>query len=651
MTARTQDSRPRLGLFSVRNRLLIMIVMAVIAPVIITQVVGLSTTQSSLSLQIDQQFNTLVTGESKALTAVLATQIELLTVLADNQIVKDAVVTQTDTYTGTETEIEQTILTNDEVWRAADAANNDRDSLVRSVLQSAASEPLVNFRLDFPDHVELFVTDTYGANVGTTNRTSDYYQADEGWWQAIWNDGEGAVYIANEMEFDESANVYSINMGVPILTDTGEPIGVMRTTFQVGALRERVSALQFGETGRAILVNHNAQILASQDLESFGTTWSDLAPILTEAGEQDAEETFTLLDETGRTVITGAALLTTDGSIPAIDSLNWFLVVVQSEEEALSPVNQAVTSVLVPAAIIIVIGLVAAYYLANQIANPLRRATDVAERIAAGDLDQRINVTSQDEIGILSYALNNMTDQLQDLIGTMEQRIADRTRDLETVVDVNEQISTILDLDRLLQDMVDLTKERFGLYHSHVYMLNEAGDTLVLTSGAGHVGRQMVAEVRTIDFNNRDSIVATAARTREGMVVNDVTESPTFLPHALLPRTRSELAVPLIARGRVLGVLDVQSDEVGHFTEEVFGVLEIMAGQISTALSNAQLFEVADRTSRHEAALGKIDRQIQEAVDMDEVLQVAVRELGKALRVPHTAIELRVSSDDSEEDK
>jgi GAF domain-containing protein len=74
-----------------------------------------------------------------------------------------------------------------------------------------------------------------------------------------------------------------------------------------------------------------------------------------------------------------------------------------------------------------------------------------------------------------------------------------------------------------------------------------------------------------------------------------------------------------------------------------------MSGQIATALSNAELYAVAERTSRHERAIGKINQEIQSANDLDEVLQTAVRELGKALRVPHTAIELQVSPDENHE--
>ena len=79
--------------------------------------------------------------------------------------------------------------------------------------------------------------------------------------------------------------------------------------------------------------------------------------------------------------------------------------------------------------------------------------------------------------------------------------------------------------------------------------------------------------------------------------------------------------MPLVARGQLLGVLDVQSDKAGFFTQDMLSVIQLLAGQVAVAISNARLYENAERSSRHERALGNIDRKIQDAVDMDEILR------------------------------
>ncbi|MGH2522813.1 MAG: GAF domain-containing protein, partial [Anaerolineales bacterium] len=165
-----------------------------------------------------------------------------------------------------------------------------------------------------------------------------------------------------------------------------------------------------------------------------------------------------------------------------------------------------------------------------------------------------------------------------------------RALELETVAQVSTAASTILQAEELLQTVVDLTKTRFGLYHAHIYLLDDATQTLVLSAGAGEVGRRMVAEGRRIPLGWEQSLVARAARARQGVVVNDVRESPDFLSHPLLPNTRSELAVPMIVGDNVLGVFDVQADSVNRFTEKDVRIQTTLAEQVAVALQNANLY-------------------------------------------------------------
>jgi len=171
-----------------------------------------------------------------------------------------------------------------------------------------------------------------------------------------------------------------------------------------------------------------------------------------------------------------------------------------------------------------------------------------------------------------------------------QEALAKRAVELATVAEVSTVASTILEAERLLQEVVDLTKERFGLYHAHIYLLDEAARTLNLAVGAGEVGRQMVAQQYAIPLDREQSLVARAARTRQGVIVNDVRSAPDFLPNPLLPETRSEMALPLIVGERVLGVFDVQADVVNRFTDEDLRVQTALAGQVAVALQNANLY-------------------------------------------------------------
>jgi PAS domain S-box-containing protein len=139
--------------------------------------------------------------------------------------------------------------------------------------------------------------------------------------------------------------------------------------------------------------------------------------------------------------------------------------------------------------------------------------------------------------------------------------------------------------------VVDLTKERFGLYHAHIYLLAEDRSSLNLVAGAGETGRAMVAEGWSIPLEQERSLVARAARRRQGVIVNDVRQEPDWLPNPLLPDTRAEMAVPIIVGDQVLGVLDVQSDVTNRFMDEDVRIQTTLAGQIGVALRNARLYE------------------------------------------------------------
>jgi putative methionine-R-sulfoxide reductase with GAF domain len=200
-------------------------------------------------------------------------------------------------------------------------------------------------------------------------------------------------------------------------------------------------------------------------------------------------------------------------------------------------------------------------------------------------------VINNNQRRIAQKRLAQSNQELQVLQVSLEQRVDERTKALTTVSEIGTAASTILEIDKLLQEVVNVSKERFGLYHAHIYLLDESEENLVLSSGAGEPGRQMVAQGRSIPLAQEKSLVARAARERQGVTVNDVTQEPDFLPNPLLPDTRSELAVPMMVGEKVIGVFDVQSDVVGRFTEADIAVQIALASQIASAVQNARLFE------------------------------------------------------------
>jgi PAS domain S-box-containing protein len=196
--------------------------------------------------------------------------------------------------------------------------------------------------------------------------------------------------------------------------------------------------------------------------------------------------------------------------------------------------------------------------------------------------DERNNVW-----GVLAFA-RDLTERKR-----AEETVAKRATQLESVATVSTTASTVLDPEKLLQAVVDLTKQRFGLYHAHIYLVDEAQQTLLLATGAGEVGRKMVAEGWSISLDHDKSIVAQAARSHQSVVANDVIhdKDSMYLSNRLLPDTRSEMAIPMVVGDKLIGVFDVQSDQQDHFTQEDANIYTTLAAQVAIALQNARLYQ------------------------------------------------------------
>jgi putative methionine-R-sulfoxide reductase with GAF domain len=129
----------------------------------------------------------------------------------------------------------------------------------------------------------------------------------------------------------------------------------------------------------------------------------------------------------------------------------------------------------------------------------------------------------------------------------VEEMLTKRASELTTVAQISTAVATLTNPQEMLQTVVDLVQERFEFYHAHIYLFDEQQGMLILSAGAGAVGRQMCAEAHAISLQKTQSLVARAARNKQGVIVNDVQKDDDFLPHPLLPETRSEMAVPMVS--------------------------------------------------------------------------------------------------------
>jgi signal transduction histidine kinase len=222
------------------------------------------------------------------------------------------------------------------------------------------------------------------------------------------------------------------------------------------------------------------------------------------------------------------------------------------------------------------------------IIRPVATLLRSAEQIAAGQLEAVTpGEVSRDEFGKLATAFNHMAVQLRDLVSTLEERVQERTQALEISAEISRQVTGILDRDELLKYVVNRLRDQFNFYHTHLYLVEEETGDLIMVEGSGEVGQKLKARGHRLIAGQ--GIVGTVASTKQSFLSNNVNNVLNFVRNPLLPETNSELAVPLRKGDQILGVLDIQSEQLNRFMPEDVSLMQSIADQTAVALDNARL--------------------------------------------------------------
>ena len=265
-----------------------------------------------------------------------------------------------------------------------------------------------------------------------------------------------------------------------------------------------------------------------------------------------------------------------------------------SNLEAQSAHRFAITSGAVALGIALILGLLLSSLIVTSITSRLNVLAGFAVDAQHGKLDRRIDLTGNDEITVLATAFNEMTSRLRESFATLEARVADRTRNLELAAEVGRSVSQVRALDVMLKDAAELIRSQFGLYYVQVYLTDASQTNLLLLSGTGRVGEQLVGRSHRLPLNT-GSINGRAATEKKSVVIADTSASATFRPNPLLPDTHSEMAVPLVVGDQVVGVLDLQSEKANALSQELLPAFEALAGQLAIAIQNANLLTEAEQ--------------------------------------------------------
>jgi GAF domain-containing protein/HAMP domain-containing protein len=375
----------------------------------------------------------------------------------------------------------------------------------------------------------------------------------------------------------------------PVTDSNGKVLGVIAGRANLGSLKDILQDWSgMGATGETYLVAANAALLS----KTRRAAEADLSRVtinttgVQRAIDSQSSQTGTFTGYQGRTVV---------GAYHWVPGLQAVLVAERERDEALRPLLLANLFNGVLTLVTILLAVLVSSWISRSIARPLSELSNTAEAIAAGNLELNASLGREDEIGALARSFNTMTDRLRSLIANLEQRISERTLDLqrrtaylEASAEVGRAAATLLETDQLITQVVDLIRQRFDLYYVGLFLVDESGGQAVLKAGTGLAGQAMLARRHRIEVGK--GMVGWAIANNQARVAQEAATDHVRLHTPELPETKSEAALPLRSRGRVLGALSVQSRQPNDFDEATLSVLQTMADQVAIALDNARLF-------------------------------------------------------------
>jgi GAF domain-containing protein len=192
-----------------------------------------------------------------------------------------------------------------------------------------------------------------------------------------------------------------------------------------------------------------------------------------------------------------------------------------------------------------------------------------------------------------------------------------RSAQLATVSKVAESITSTLDPDEVLHRTVEMITDAFGYYYASIMLLDKEGQTLVYKAGAGRFSGEAPVGFRQ---GLKEGMIGWVAHEGETLLANDVSREARYI-RAFLTETKSELDVPLRYRDRVIGVLDLQSEELNAFSEHDVIAMEALAGHVAAAIENARLFGVARQRVAELRAVRQASLQLTSKLELEPVLE------------------------------
>jgi signal transduction histidine kinase/putative methionine-R-sulfoxide reductase with GAF domain len=373
-----------------------------------------------------------------------------------------------------------------------------------------------------------------------------------------------------------------------------------------------VSRIKIGERGKAYVVDGKGFLIADPDIGLVlrKTDLSQLPHVKAAiAGERSEELAMVSADQAGVPVLT---------SVASIEPLRWHVFVEQPVAEVYEKLNASIVRTGVLLLIGLVVSALGALALARGMARPIRTLSEGAQRIGEGELDQKIDIRTGDELESLADRFNHMTAQLRESYAGLERKVEERTRELQNSLDQQTAISEVLrvissspgDVRPMLSAVAERAMKLCDSAQSTILLVE--GDTLRVAASTGGTPTFEEGEFMAL---TRGSVAGRAVVDRKVVHMEDLETVPEdeFPVGRELQRRighHAVLSVPLMREDRAIGVIALWRMEPRAFTDKQIALVQTFADQAAIAIENVRLFNTTKEALEQQTAVAEILRVI-----------------------------------------
>jgi len=429
-----------------------------------------------------------------------------------------------------------------------------------------------------------------------------------------------------------------VRLAVPILSDSGDPRGVIAAESNLTVLWQIITDLKFSDNGNIYLVDGDGNVIAQRGVSPIvkGTSLRDhfkVREFLQRPGAPDSKAGEEGPDGTGRRVLATYA---------PVAGVGWAVLLTEPVDVALADLGVMQRYAILLLLVGVAVGSLLIIWVSRKITAPIRELQRGVEIIRHGNLDHRVDIKTGDEIETLATEFNAMTQELENSYGTLEDRVQQRTRDLAALFEVTTAVNESLEMEPVLKQVIDKVTAVFHFDAAGVFLFDKQTKNLGLRAASGAVPEYWRAASRD---RAGEGLGRRVAETGEALVFEDISrdaryETFSVTRQAAQSGARFFAVFPIKSKLERFGIVASICREPRRLTDDDSRLMASMCDQIGVAVEKASLFHETVARANELAALYDVTKTVNQSLDLESVLEEVIQKFTEIFHFNSTRIYL-----------